>query len=136
MSAIQAQVQKMASELEQPAQNILDKGQEYASQLMEVDPSVSAMFEMIEAFPEGEEECLEEFFEGIDKIYYSSKEGVETLNELLETLRPFRDISRNLRKPINKIERGLRSIADAHDVIEEWYTRKEKYLEENEVEFE
>ena len=75
------------------------------------------------------EEELNEFFEGIDNIYYSSQEAMENLNELLEILEPIRDFSRNLRKPINKIERGLRSISDAHDVIEEWYTRKEKYLE-------
>jgi hypothetical protein len=121
-------VRKVANDLEKPAEEIKNLGKKYVSNLVDVDSGYGAIFELLE-FSENyqidlEKELKQEEFESfaisINLLREKSTQAVDQLKGFLKTLKPIGDLSRDMRKPIKKIETGIRNITNAQEIIEGW----------------
>ena len=113
-------LRRTAERMEQPASRIRTLGSSYASQLIEINPSILAFFRILEEGAEVEIEDAGEFFDGIASMAVASRQAGTSLSGLIGTMQPLARWSRDLRSPIKKVEQGLRSVLDGQAILDEW----------------
>ena len=91
----------------------------WTTHLVDVDPAIHAL---IQAVADGDTERheLAEFFESVRSTSDSAQTGLTMLSNFADTLRPLGKVSRDLRRQLTRIERAMRSVADARNVISAW----------------
>jgi hypothetical protein len=111
----------MASALEGPAQEFLDKSNEYASTLLALDPGIRAFIVVAREQEEPEDiRQAEEAIEGLRELIATSKGNEVSFRSFVDVLKgPSRQF-KDLRPPLAKMDNGLRSMLDAHTVMDEW----------------
>ena len=72
-----------------------------------------------ELSPEDEKAACE-MFDSIRTLAQSSQENVTALGELASALEYAGRMSRDLRRPLNKIQDGLRRVSDGQGIMDEW----------------
>jgi len=115
---------QVASDLDDPAESIEAKGNEFASELSRIDPAVRELLRLIENSGRLDEDG-QEFIDGIVTLDNSTTSSVESTRELMETLEETARLSREMRRPMATINKGLRNIVDGQVVIREWRDRAE-----------
>lgn len=113
---------ELAAQLSEPAKQMLDLGESYASRLVAVDPGVRAL---IRAAIEGEKTPEEvaavcDFFKTVRQLVAASVETATSLQGLAGTLAANARMSRDLRPVLREIRTGLQGVLDGQSVIQDW----------------
>lgn len=112
---------KVAGELENPSAKIEELGNIFYSQLQSIDEGVVAMIEMLMNDESDEsEEAKEAFGTSIRELVVSAEEAMESLAQLLDSMKPLEAASRDLRKTLKKIRLGLTNMYKGKDIISDW----------------
>ncbi|HYP55725.1 MAG TPA: toll/interleukin-1 receptor domain-containing protein [Solirubrobacterales bacterium] len=112
---------RFATKLERPAENLVELGSEYVSRLFEVDPAVRTIIRFAEE-DEGARnaEGIRTLFEAIRTLTVASRESMEGAKELSRILEENAGFSRELKRPLRKIQGALRSMVDAQSMLDDW----------------
>lgn len=119
---------KVASSFEGPAQEIKSLGIEYAGELVKIDPAVLSMIRMAELSEPDDDS--KELFEGIRTLNGAADEALAALRGLVDVLDQTAMLSKDLRKPLRHMRKGLQSILDGQAVIQEWERRASRVEEQ------
>lgn len=122
-------VKSLAGNLTEPALQIEKLGQQYTKQIHEVDGGIRILIESlrtdVKENPE-KEKSSEQFFESLNNMYDSTEKCISILKSFLESLSSLEATSRDLRKPLKTIRKGLILFMEGADVIREWHNLAEK----------
>lgn len=124
-------VQRLAATLKEPAARIRTIGQSYANELVETDPGVLTLFDLLENEIDQTEggldpqsrTLLEEFAAAVEGAQTEAETGIASLRETLHQVDEVAKFSRSLRAPLSEIQAGIRGFTDGQEVIERWATR-------------
>lgn len=119
-----AAANRLASKLEEPADLLVNLGSDYVARALEVDPAVRTFI----AFAEEDDDTqkgqdAQDYFRAISEMVLSSRESTTQLAEFARGLEEPARFSRELRKPVRKIQAALRNVIDAQSILDEWYDR-------------
>lgn len=111
-----------AAAVTEPAEEILELGSRYAADLVEIDPAIRTLIRHAEEEePEGEElDSVCELFASMQYLVRESRSAVESLEELIASMRPVEKMTKIVRAPHATIRKGLRNVTDGQAVLEEW----------------
>ena len=119
-----AVARRFAASLEEPANNLLELGNAYASELVQVDPAILALIRAMEEDPsQAQTEEAGQLLNAIQEFAVISRENAEASRELSETFGETAAMSQTIRRPIRKIQQGLQGIRDGQSIIDEWDNR-------------
>lgn len=113
---------QLAKELSEPAEKLAKLGEDYAALLVDVDPAILTIIRMVEAKPSQYEdsEDVRELFGSIKEMVGVVREAAANTEELVASMEVTAGLSRDLRRPIRRMQTGLRGFADGRAVFEEW----------------
>jgi hypothetical protein len=114
---------KLAKELEAPANQIEQLGQDYTSELYKIDRGTSLLIAQIpEALKkDGEDkEAALLLKENISNLVNTTKGSLLSLNGFLDSMRPLEAMSKDLRRPLRKIRKGLTHVSEGGKIITAW----------------
>ncbi len=114
---------RAAERLREPAEQIWSLGNDFASQLHQVDEGIRIMVGQIAAeVADGSEHVEEyrEFFDTIRTLATSTKEGLESAQGFLQVTGPIEAMSRDLRAPLRRLRQGITLMLEAQEVAAEW----------------
>ncbi len=112
---------EMANELAAPSLELSQKGEQYASLLLSIDTGVRAIISL--ASEQEDEEDVKsacEMFAALRELIGASQGNEEALRQFIEALKGPARLFRDLRPALRDMEAGMRSILDAHTVMDEW----------------
>jgi hypothetical protein len=115
---------RLANELAEPVARFVALATRYAGQARSVDGGFRAVVELAEESEETEERqqaC--ELFSAVRGFAVVSAENVNRFQELSKTLTEVSRFSRDLRKPLARLQDGIRSVIDAHEIVDGWMAR-------------
>jgi hypothetical protein len=112
---------RLALKLEEPAENIARIGQDYSTHLLVVDPAVQTLIENARTSPEvKEEEETKDLFQGILSMTGSARKTAAQLMDLVKNMEAAAQVSRELRRPVRRIQTTLRNITDGQKILDDW----------------
>lgn len=116
-----ATANKFAVRLQGPADRLVDLGSEYVAHLFDVDSAVRTMIRFAKEdedvrAAEGVQTLFRSIFE-MAQVSRESMNGAQTLSGIIGQNAGF---SRELRKPLKKIEGALRNMVDAQSILDGW----------------
>ena len=114
---------KASHKLKEPAENIWSLGNEFVSQLHQIDPGFRAIIEQasIEAGDNPESQAnVYSFFQKIRELSDAARGGLESLQSMIDASSPLEAMSRDLRGPVRRLRQGLTVMVEAREVIDEW----------------
>lgn len=114
---------KLSRRLHEPTENILSLGNEFASQLNQIDPGFRAMIEQapIEARDNPEyQPGVCSFFQAIRELSASAREGLGAVQSMIDASSPLEAMSRDLRDPLRRLRQGLTLMVEAREITDEW----------------
>jgi hypothetical protein len=118
-------LKEMAVELDAPANNIEDRGRTYSSQLVRIDPAVLRLIRQAELGLWDETEARE-LFASLRETAQNGAQAAAVLTDLLQTLREVGSLSRDIRRPLEKIRDGTKNVLDGQAVLDEWKRRADQ----------
>jgi hypothetical protein len=114
---------KVARQLSEPADRVWSFGNEFASQLHEVDEGVRAIIEHaaaeLEQNPESKSEICN-FFEAIRSLSTAAHVGLTSAQGMIDAIEPIEKMSRDLRPVLRRLRQGLTTMVEAREVSDEW----------------
>ena len=114
---------KLAKDLSSPTEKIAKLGNEFASQLHNVDEGFCAIIERasieIEENPKSKEEFCQ-FFNTIKDVSLSAHRGLSSVESMINAIAPAEKMSRDLRPVLRKLRQGLTVLAEARVVTDSW----------------
>ena len=115
-------VRTLANRLEAPAARVLELGTTYSSELASVDAGVLTLIRRgsESAVSEEDRNALCSLFEAIRKYAQVSEQATEAMRGYLTSLQETMALSRALRPALQQISDGVRRVADAQAIVEEW----------------
>lgn len=114
---------RLSRELHEPAENILSLGNEFASQLHQIDPGVRAMIERapLEARDNPVYKPIVcSFFQQIHNLSAAAREGLGAVQSMIDAISPVESMSRDLREPLRRLRQGLTLMVEVREVTDEW----------------
>lgn len=108
-----------ATGLAAPAERISKLGDDFTSQLHDVDLGIRAVIERAAQEPENREEFCK-FFASIRSMVDSAETGLGALDGLKQTFEPLEKLSRDIRPPLREIRRGVTLLMEGRDVMRPW----------------
>jgi methyl-accepting chemotaxis protein len=121
MAARLTVLRRIAADLDEPAETMLALGSTYAAQLIEVDAGILSLIRLAEEQVSDEDRAAAcEMFESLRQLEPTSQEMVRVLEELSSEMDDFGGLSRDLRKPLSKMQQAMRNVRDGHAVIQGW----------------
>lgn len=125
---------RLAQDLEGPAEKISESGHEYGQALGELDPGIQVQLDLTAQRLESPDGNLtpadEESLRAIIGLLEAARHSGAGLEEMLAEAEPVAKFSRSLRAPIADIRSGLVGVLDGNAVIEEWAQRAAELLGE------
>lgn len=114
---------KLAQRLAEPAERIWASGNEYATQLHEVDQGFRAIIERApdevgEDAKAKEEIC--EFFGTVRSLSEAAHTGLTSAKGMIDAIAPIEKMSRDLRPVLRRLRQGLTTMVEAREVSDEW----------------
>lgn len=114
---------KLAQDLSGPADRILELSNSYTASLYDADNAIRTLItrgpaEVAEN--PGVRHYWDEFSAGISTLADISVGSMATIQGMVDSMAPIESMSRDLRQPIQKLRRGLTSLAEGTSVIIEW----------------
>lgn len=113
---------ELSTNLREPADELVRLGEQYASQLVDVDPGVRALLRMaIDAEPTGEDLVAAcDLFRSIRDLVHVSRESMESVREFVASMANNARQSRDLRPVLNDMQAALRGVMDGQSIMDEW----------------
>ncbi len=111
-----------AEKMDAPASQLQRTGEEYASNLLAIDPGTRAAISLanMPQFQESETDPAREMFRSLLKMIATSRRVGATIEELIGNLAMPAKQYKDLRPPLKKMRAGLRSFLDGQAVYDEW----------------
>ena len=127
-----ATANRLAKRLEPSAARLTSLGQEYAEQLITIDPAIQTLIRLARE----EEEFRRDTdaistFKQIRDLAESSGEATGQLADLANVMEKSSGMSRELRRPLRAIQTALRNVSDGQDVVEDWKRQIEELLDDD-----
>jgi hypothetical protein len=98
-------------------------GNEFASQLHEVDQGVRLLIERssieVKECPESKVQWCS-FFDAVRTMAAKTNLGMSSIQGMIESIGPLEKMSRDLRPVLRQLRRGLTAMVEAREVSEEW----------------
>ena len=116
-------IRKLAADLRAPAGRILTLGQEFTSELHEIDDGVRLLIEQAATEAKGDPAAVEtvnDFFRAIRGLTESADEGLGGLTGMIDSMAPAETMSRDLRPVFREMRQGLTLFVEGRDVMREW----------------
>lgn len=113
----------LAKDLNAPTENIVKSGNEFTSQLHDVDEGFRAIIERgsveISESPESKEEFCR-FFRTIKDVSLSANRGLGSVEGMINAIVPLEKMSRDLRPVLRRLRQGLTVLSEARVVTDSW----------------
>ena len=110
-----------AGELEDPAERLMQQGEQYATLLLSLDPGVRAIISLAGEQKEPDDvrsACA--MFEALRGLVAASANNEVVSKEFLVALRQPARMFKDVRPPLSKMEAGMRSVLDSQTILNEW----------------
>ncbi|MCP4680168.1 MAG: toll/interleukin-1 receptor domain-containing protein [Deltaproteobacteria bacterium] len=118
-----AVARQVARRLGDPTEQIWMFGNEFASQLHDVDDGFRVIIEAapgeIEKSPESKPEMCS-FFQRIRDLSAAAQKGLGSAQDMIDAIAPIEGISRDMRPALRRLRQGLTIIVEAKKVTNEW----------------
>lgn len=117
-----AVIRKTATELDGPAQRFLDLSTEYASHVIDLNAGIDALTNLQpygEMSPNDQAEFLS-LANSIRSMRDASVEALAAVQSAAETFQEIGSLSRDMRKPTSKLQRGIERMGDVQGTYDEW----------------
>ena len=112
---------KLAMQLDEPAENITEIAQDYSTNLITIDPAIQTLIENARREEiVKEEQQTQELFQAILEMVRSTREGSSSIEELIAAMEEPAAASRELRQRLRKIQTSLRNIVDGQKILYDW----------------
>lgn len=114
---------KLSQRLREPSERVWSFGNEFASQLHEVDTGLRAMIERAPSEVHESPEALSNicaFFDNIRELSAASHDGLGAIQSMVDSISPVEAMSRDLRAPLRRLRQGLTLMVEAREVTDEW----------------
>jgi len=113
---------RAAERLSVPAQRVWVLGNEFASQLHEVDDGIRTFIAQIAAASATSEAAAAyiEFFNTIRTLTGTTQESLQSARSFVDSMAPLEAMSRDLREPIRHLRQGITLMLEAQEVSAEW----------------
>jgi hypothetical protein len=127
-----AVLRRYAADLRPIADVAYDTGQQYASELVQVDPAILTMIRTVAEGAEAgtlsdeDRQAAQAFFGAMRQLSDASGATAGSLNDLVRTIGANTSASKDLRPVLRKMQDGLRHVLDAQAIIDEWRRRIEE----------
>jgi hypothetical protein len=127
-----ATANRLAKRLEPSATRLTALGQEYAEQLITIDPAIQALIRLAREEDElRRDENAIGTFRQIRDLAESSGEATGQLVVLANVMDENSGMSRELRRPLRAIQTALRNVSDGQDVVEDWKRQIDELLDDD-----
>lgn len=111
----------LAEKFEIPAEHLEKLAPEFLETLLKVDPMISTIFKLAhDTADEGEKAAIIEFVTTIRSVVDAAEYGLGAANTLANIIRDNSNWSKDLRKPMRRIERALLQLSDARAIFRQW----------------
>ena len=114
---------KMAENLHEPIEQISNFGNEFASEMHDVDDGFRAIIAYapseIRKDPASKAKFCE-FFEMVRTLSASAHEGLTSAQQMSEAINPIERMSRDLRPVLRRLRKGLTVMVEAREVTDAW----------------
>jgi len=114
---------RLANGLGEPAERVWSLGNEFASQLHDVDEGFRALIERapaeIQENPNSKAGVCD-FFEAVRGLSASARGALESTQKMIDSIAPLEKVSRDLRPALRRLRRGLTILVEAREVTDEW----------------
>jgi hypothetical protein len=114
---------RLARELAEPTERVWASGNEFASQLHDVDQGLRVIIEKapdeIWDDPNSKREFCK-FFGAIRTVSAAANEGLTSMQGMIDAFAPIEKMSRDLRPVIRRLRQGLTMMVEAREVMSEW----------------
>ncbi len=114
---------KLSQRLHEPAENVWSLGNEFVSQLHQIDPGFRAIIEQVPIEVHNSPESTVHvcsFFKSVRELSDAAREGLESVQSMIDAISPLESISRDLRDPLRRLRQGLTLMVEAREVTDEW----------------
>lgn len=116
-----AAANRLATRLEEPAASITQLGEDYAEQLITIDPAIQMLIRLARENEElRSDEDAQTAFKQIREMAQSSRTAMGQVVELGDAMEEGAGMSRELRRPLRAIQTALRNISDGQEVVDDW----------------
>jgi hypothetical protein len=112
-----------ASKLQHPADELLALGNNFATQLHLYDIGVRTLVEVVGSDPDCNTDDKTEIcrlFESLLTLSSSAKEGLGSLQSMIDQITPLEKISRDLRPPLRGLRRALTLLLEGIEITDSW----------------
>ncbi len=113
----------VAQEMADPSKEILDLGNDFATQLHTVDIGIRAIIDQAPASVEQDSSSRSEiceFFGIVRELSRSAHEGLGMLQQMIDAISPMERMSRDLRPASRGLRQGLTLMLEGMEVTDEW----------------
>ena len=111
---------RLAHDLQEPAERILALGNAYASQTHEVDGAIRTLIDVAPGSADTTQEQVCSFFASVRTASQSARKGLDSLQGMVEAIRPVESMSRDLRVPLRLMRQGLTVMYEGGSITDEW----------------
>jgi hypothetical protein len=122
--------EQLAKDLEAPAERLERSGQEFARTLVAVDPGLRAWLDLAQAAPDADDR--DEFLASVRGLQEAAEPAIDGFNELIEGIDAAAAFSRSLRRPLQRMRRGLQGVLDGNAIINDWGRRAASIADDGE----
>jgi hypothetical protein len=116
-------IKSIAAELVPLCSQIEDLGQQYTAQLHQVDSGVTLLLDQLPDEVKNNKESAKmakDFYSSIRYLAEMNVSAVATYEEMLGSMSVLESLSRDLRKPLQSIRKGLTLMIEGKDTIDSW----------------
>lgn len=113
----------LAQRLREPSEKVWSLGNEFASQLYQIDTGFRALIEHASSemrdSPESRTQiCI--FLSSVRELSAAAHGGLAALQSLIDEISSVESMSRDLREPLRRLRQGLTLMVEAREVTDEW----------------
>jgi len=114
---------RLSQRMREPSERVWSFGNEFASQLHQVDAGLRAMIERAPSEARENPESLSNictFFDAIQELSNAAREGLGAIQGMIDSISPVEAMSRDLRAPLRRLRQGLTLMVEAREVTDGW----------------
>ena len=114
---------KVARQLSEPAERVWSFGNEFASQLHDVDQGIRIIIERAAAEVQQNPDsrtAVCSFFDAVRSMSVAVHVGLNSAQQMIDAVGPIEKMSRDLRPVLRRLRQGLTTMVEAREVSDEW----------------
>jgi hypothetical protein len=116
-------MRSVARDLDEPSMRIETYGNQFSTQLNEVDTGIRTVINRAPTEAAGDPKALAEatdFYRAIRELSESAEQGFDGLAQMVASIVPVENMSRDLRPSLRRLKKGLTLVTEGRKVIQEW----------------